>query len=183
VLFAAGQPDEDAGYVPDRRAASQQIETILAAVGIIVDETFDPAAMPDDVQAQLAPHIAELNRSPVPPLRAAPRLAEQVAACQAASLLTVSGEDEEPRFFVHRWTATELSGRADAGPGTRLVQAHRQAAAYWQWRIQVWPQDRTADVHDMLETRHHLLQAGDVDLASAVGRLPSLHSGVNGQAR
>ena len=171
VLFAAGQPDEDAGYVPDRQAASQQIETILAAAGINVDETFDPAAVPADVQAQLAPHIAELNRSPVPPFRADPRLAEQIAACQAASLLTVSGEDEDPQFFVHRWTATELSGRAGAESDSWLVRAHRQAAAYWQWRIQVWPQDRAADVHDMLEARYHLLQAGDVEAAGQVTEL------------
>jgi hypothetical protein len=37
--------------------------------------------------------------------------------------------------------------------------AHRQAAAYWQWRVRVWPQGRAGDVHDLLEARYHLLQA------------------------
>ena len=100
-----------------------------------MDESFDLASVPGDVRAQLAPHIAELNRRPVPPFRPVPGLPEQIAACQAASLLTVSDEGEEPRFFVHRWTATELAGRAAREPGQRLAGAHRQAAGYWRWRV------------------------------------------------
>ena len=64
---------------------------------------------------------------------------------------------------MHRWTATELAGRAAREPGQRLAGAHRQAAAYWRWRVRVWPQDQAADVHDLLEARHHLLQAGDIE--------------------
>ena len=44
----------------------------------------------------------------------------------------------------------------------------RQTAAYWRWRAQVWPQDPAADVHDLLEARHHLLQAGDSEDADQV---------------
>ena len=168
VLFQAGQPDPDAENIPDRQAAYQQITGILAAAGITVDESFDLASVPGHVRAQLAPHLAELNRRPVPPFRPVPGLPEQIAACQAASLLTVSGDGQEPRFFVHRWTATELAGRAAREPGQRLAEAHRQAAAYWQWRVRVWPQDEAADVHDLLEARHHLLQAGDTEDAGEV---------------
>ena len=32
----------------------------------------------------------------------------------------------------------------------------------------MWPQDRAADVHDLLEARHHLLQAGDAEAAGEV---------------
>ena len=83
-----------------------------------MDESLDLASVPAAVRAQLAPHLAELNRRPVPPYRAVPGLPEQVAACQAASLLTVSGDGQEPWFFVHRWTATELAraGRPRARP-------------------------------------------------------------------
>ncbi len=49
-----------------------------------------------------------------------------------------------------------------------LERAHRQAAAYWQWRVRVWPQDKTSDVHDLLEARHHLLAAGDTEDAGQV---------------
>ena len=104
----------------------------------------------------------------MPPLRPGPGLTGQIAACQAASLLTVGEEGGEPWFFVHRWTATELAGRAAREPSSRLAEAHRQAAAYWRWRYRVWPQDQAADVHDLLEARHHLLQAGDTEDAGKV---------------
>jgi len=168
VLFQAGQADPDAEDVPDRQAAWQQITGVLAAAGITVGDSLDLAGVPAAVRAQLAPYLAELNRRPVPPYRAVPGLPGQVAACQAASLLTVSDEDQEPWFFVHRWTATELARRAARQPGQRLAGAHRQAAAYWQWRVRVWPQDKAADVHDLLEARHHLLQAGDTEEAGQV---------------
>ena len=168
LLFQAGQADPDAEDIPDRGSAYQQITSILAAAGITIDEFFDLASVPADVRAQLAPHLADLNRRPVPPYRAAPGLPEQITACEAASLLTVSGEDQEPRYFLHRWTATELARRAAREPSQRLAGAHRQAAAYWQWRDRVWPQDEAADVHDLLEARHHLLETGDTEEAGQV---------------
>jgi tetratricopeptide (TPR) repeat protein len=168
VLFQAGQPDPDAGYTPDQEAAYEQITAILAAAGITADESLDLEAVPGPVRARLAPHLAELNRPPTPPFRPPPGLDQQIVAGQAASLLTISEEGGEPRFFVHRWTATELAGRADRETGQPLSEAHRQAAAYWQWRARVWPQDRAAGVHDLLEARHHLLQAGYTEDASEV---------------
>jgi hypothetical protein len=77
----------------------------LAAAGITVDESPDLASVPAAVRAQLEPHLAELNRRPVPPYRATPGLPGQIAACQAASLLTVSGDGQEPWFFVHHLRA------------------------------------------------------------------------------
>ena len=133
-----------------------------------MDESFDLAAVPGHIQEQLAPHLAELSRPPVPPFRPPPGLGEQAAACQAASLLTITSDGEQQRVFVHRWTATALAGRAAREPGQQLARAHRQAAAYWQWRVQAWPQDLAADVHDRLEARHHLLQAGDTEDAGQV---------------
>jgi tetratricopeptide (TPR) repeat protein len=60
--------------------------------------------------------------------------------------------------FVHRWTI-------HPGTDADLTTAHRAAAAYWQWRVQVWPQGEQADIHDLLEARHHLHSAGDDDQA------------------
>jgi tetratricopeptide (TPR) repeat protein len=168
VLFVAGHADPGAEYVPDRKAAYERITRVLDAAGISVDESFDLAAVPAPVRAQLAPHLEELNRRPSPPVRPPLGLTGQVAACQAASLLTVSGEGGERRFFVHRWTATELARRAAREPGSRLTEVHRQSADYWQWRVRVWPQDKAADVHDLLEARHHLLCAGDAEDARRV---------------
>jgi len=67
VLFVAGQPDPAAEHIPGREAAYQQISGILIAAGITVDESVDLASVPDQVRAQLAPHLAELNRPPAPP--------------------------------------------------------------------------------------------------------------------
>ena len=61
VLFQAGQPDPDAEDIPDRPAAYEQIESILAAAGIPVDDSLDLTALPAQVRTQLAPHLAELR--------------------------------------------------------------------------------------------------------------------------
>ena len=138
-MFTAGQPDPAAEDTPDQAAAYQRIAEILTAAGIPADGPVDLARVPDDVRAEMAPHLAELNRRPMPPFRAGPGLAGQVGACQAAGLMTVTGTGPTQRFFVHRWTATEL---ADRQPAPLLAAAHRQAAAYWRWRVQTWPQDQ-----------------------------------------
>jgi hypothetical protein len=169
VLFQAGQPDPSAEHVPDRQAIFERITGVLEAAGVTVDESLDLASLPGQVQTQLMPYIGELSRQPAPPFRPLPDLPAQVTACQAASLLNAGeADDGTDRFFVHRWTASEVAARADQGDDTGLVQAHRQAAAYWLWRAQVWPQERAADVHDLLEARYHLLQAGDAENAAQV---------------
>ena len=168
VLFQAGIPDPDAEDIPDREAASRQITRLLATAGIAADRASDLTGLPAPVRSHLMPYIAELSRWPVPAFRPVPGLQEQIAACQAASLLTVSGEGGELRFFVQRWTATELAERAAREGGWQLIEAHGRASSYWQWRVRVWPQDQAAHVHDLLEARYHLLQAGEIEDADQV---------------
>jgi tetratricopeptide (TPR) repeat protein len=168
ILFLAGAPDPEAEYIPDRRAARERITQILAEAGIAIDESLDLDSVPADVAISLAPHLAEVKRLPEPPYRPTAEISGQLIACQAASLLTISGSGQGMRFFVHRWTATELGRRAAADHTAELDRAHAQAASYWLWRYSVWPQDKTADLHDLLEARHHLLQAGDVEQAGSV---------------
>jgi len=69
VLFAAGQPDPRAEDIPDQEAAYRHITEILAAAGITPGETLDLSSVPEKVRARLAPHLAQLNRLPVPPFR------------------------------------------------------------------------------------------------------------------
>ncbi|MGW1966625.1 TIR domain-containing protein, partial [Streptomyces sp. NPDC001935] len=66
---------------------------------------------------------------------------------------------------VHHWTADALRRRAH--PDT-LTAAHQRAAAYWQWRVNVWPQPRTDDINQLIEARHHHHQTGDLDQADTV---------------
>ncbi|MEU6277028.1 tetratricopeptide repeat protein [Streptomyces populi] len=66
---------------------------------------------------------------------------------------------------VHHWTAGALRRRARPDA---LEAAHRRAAAYWRWRVNVCPQPRTADIAQLIEARHHHHQAGDLDQADVV---------------
>ena len=169
VLFQAGQSDPDAPRIPDRASALMQITSILDAAEITVHDPLEVENLPASVREQLRPHFAELNLRPQPPYRPTPGLAERVSASQAASLLTVGQtSDGQPQFFVHRWTAAEMTRRATREADSRLHGSHKQAAAYWQWRVDVWPQDGAAKVHDLLEARYHLLQAGAAEDASEV---------------
>ncbi|ABW16118.1 Tetratricopeptide TPR_2 repeat protein [Parafrankia sp. EAN1pec] len=63
-------------------------------------------------------------------------------------------------FTVHRWTATALLSRATPHDHT---DAHHRAAAYWEWRVAVWPQDQYTDVTQLLEAGHHHLTTGAHD--------------------
>lgn len=61
-------------------------------------------------------------------------------------------------YLVHRWTATALARLA--GPG-RLTEAHRRAAAYWDWRRRA-PAEQAAYIAHLLEARYHELAGGRV---------------------
>ena len=169
LLFQVGEPDEAAATTPDAAAANERIRELLEAAGIATDEPVDPAELPADLLAAITPHIAELQALPTPPHRPPADLSAAAGACMASSLLAVAAGEEGERFFVHRWTAGELDRRlTDAGRATEITEAHVRAADYWRWRVAVWPQNRRADVHDLLEARHHHLRAGQVEQAGAV---------------
>ena len=85
-----------------------------------MNKPSDLGNVQESIRTQLAPHLAQLNRRPAPPFRPSPRLDEQIAACQTVGLLTVSNKGKEQRVFVHRWTATELAGRATGESGRSL---------------------------------------------------------------
>jgi tetratricopeptide (TPR) repeat protein len=94
-------------------------------------------------------------------------LGRQLGICQAASLVTIEAAvDGQQRFSVHRWTAAELAARADPA---LLRRAHVQAAGYRRSRT-TGSQSETADVHDLLEARYHLLEAGQPEDAAQVSQ-------------
>ncbi|MFF5495446.1 tetratricopeptide repeat protein [Streptomyces aquilus] len=68
-------------------------------------------------------------------------------------------------LVVHRWTADALQNRSDR---EALMAAHRRAGAYCRWRFNVLLQDKTADIIDLVEARHHHYLAGDLDEAVSV---------------
>ncbi len=171
LLFQVGEPDDDAASIPDREGAEQQIREILDAAGIPTDKPVEVADLPAVVQAAITPHLGELDRMPMPPRRPPEHVQEQVDACRASTLLSIATADAVPLAFVHRWTATELERRlAEAGEREFVARAHRHAADYWLWRVEIWPQAADADFHHLIEARYHLLGAGDLDAAEEVTR-------------
>jgi tetratricopeptide (TPR) repeat protein len=166
LLFQAGTPDPAVETSPDYAAANEQVTAILAAAGISVDQLRDPAQLPAAVLPKLRPHLAVLNSMPTPPLRAPDSLRRLVDAGTASSLLAVDADHDPARLFVHRWTASKLQQRWDqSGRRDQLNTAHLHAAQYWQWRVQVWPQDRASDLDDLIEARYHLLTAAQTEQA------------------
>jgi tetratricopeptide (TPR) repeat protein len=114
---------------------------------------------------------------PAPPYHAPADLAELISACADSGLLLVpripAGHvpppGDMPPVFVDRQVAGTLhQDLAAAGRGDEVTGAHQRAAEYWQWQAAAWPQDRQADLHDLLEGRHHLHMAGDNDQAGAL---------------
>ncbi len=169
LLFQAGIQDPAAATQPDYAAANEQIMAILTAARIDTGRSVDPDQLPVSVQQQLAPHMAELNSLPGPPLRAPDNLRRLVDACTSCSLLAVDSSQQSTELFVHRWTASELHRRwARTGHGDQITAAHLRAAAYWQWRVQVWPQNPSSDLDDLIEARHHLFAAGQSSPADQI---------------
>ena len=123
---------------------------------------------------------------PAPPYQEPADLADTIASYVATGLLTVTFAVSGPgrpgsgawgaaslsdliTVFVDRPTAIELHhGLVAADRGHDLAAAHRRAAEYWQWRAARWPQGDRGDLHDLLEARHHLLEAGETEQACAL---------------
>jgi tetratricopeptide (TPR) repeat protein len=112
------------------------------------------------------------RRGPAPPYQPPPDLGKLLAACVSAELLVPVSADPAgaaESWQVDTWVATRLHQQLGAeGREAELAHAHRRAAEYWQWRAAAWPQDRRADIHDLLEARYHLFTAGDAERASEV---------------
>jgi tetratricopeptide (TPR) repeat protein len=111
-------------------------------------------------------------QGPTPPYHPPADLTELTTTGADAGLLNLSGAEATggiPALFMEGWIADELHKvLVAAGRHADLMDAHRQAAEFWKWRAAAWPQERQADIHDLLEARQHLLHAGDTGEA---GRL------------
>ena len=108
-----GSPTRTPRTSPTGSAAYQQITGILAAAGITVDDSFDLAGVPGQCPgaAGAAPCRAEPAASAAVPAGPGPGRSRSPPARRPACSPSAATR-EEPWFFVHRWTATEL---ADAG--------------------------------------------------------------------
>jgi tetratricopeptide (TPR) repeat protein len=167
ALFQIGASDPTAAHIPDYRSANDQIKQILTRHHIPTDRPVNAYDLPPNVLDELSPHLQVLDHTPTPPIRFDGDLHNLIAVLQTASLLTVTSGGQH--LFVHRWTASELDRRWTAHARSHeLTTAHQYAASYWRWRVETWPQDSQADAHDLLEARHHLISAGDLEPAATM---------------
>ncbi|WP_327004840.1 tetratricopeptide repeat protein [Dactylosporangium sp. NBC_01737] len=163
-------------YRAERRAAAEQITALLAAYDLTPDQADNVAhdgggpltAADRDILRDV---FDAYQRPPQPPYTEPADLTGLLEVLRDSSLLHL--DPAQGVVFMHRWTATELQHRwqstATLDPGKDPIRrAHLAAAAYWLWRVKVWPQDQVADLHDREEARHHLIAAGDLDAADTI---------------
>jgi Tetratricopeptide repeat len=149
---------------------AQGAEHLLAALSVFREPADHNAIVfqvgSSDPSAALPPD----GRGPTPPYQAPASLRWLLAACREAGMLGVAGP--AGCWQVSPPVASGLRRKLIAsGRQAELAAAHRRAAEYWQWHAASWPQDREADVHDLLEARHHLFCAGDPEQASELTRV------------
>ena len=162
LAFQAGHPAQRP-LDPDRRGRlrgiQQAIEEASERSGGQI--SLEDAGLTAEDYARYQADLAEELR---PPVEAPDGLAAAVAAARAAGLLVpVPAGDQAPLHFVHRWTAGAI---AALYPGA-AQEAHRRAAAFWQWRVDTIPQSREQVIDQLLEARYHHHAAGDTDKAMA----------------
>ena len=158
LIWAVGEPVEQTPD-PARAARLQDMQNRLTEV-----RKNNPAAGWEDIRhspgelEQWARDLAEERR---PPVRAPDGFAAAAHQLLDLSLLAPVrlADDDEERFFIHRWTAGALAQRSNERDEN---EAHRAAAEYWLWRVAKIPQSRQTDIADLLEARHHLRTSGDL---------------------
>jgi tetratricopeptide (TPR) repeat protein len=98
-------------------------------------------------------------------------LPRAIGALVEMSLLTEvrDSPQHDPHYLVHRWTARGLrylvmNGLTGLVEMEDLTAAHRRAAAYYEWRADIWPDA----VADLLEARYHHQEAGEPQAAANV---------------
>ncbi|MCX4094506.1 tetratricopeptide repeat protein [Nocardia sp. alder85J] len=168
LLYQIGTDDPDAAWTPDRQQAGEQITTILTGHGIDpAAENFRLDQLPAEILTDITPALTEFNADPRPPVATGLDLSALVDELWSHSLISIDPDGQNG--FVHRSTATALTGILTHYDRTsEHTTAHSRAAQYWVWRVEVWPQDRDADLHDRLEARHHYLTAGDIPAAITI---------------
>ncbi|MEH0825903.1 tetratricopeptide repeat protein [Micromonospora sp. CPCC 205714] len=177
LLFQIGVTNPDADLEPqlDRMSeAVAQIRELLSRYALDLNGLAqaleqDSPLTPADLE-RLTRLVEQARRPPEPPFTAPPSMTELIQHLVMTSLIAVL---DDGRVVMHRWTATELQRHwnADHGPHHRpglVTAAHQAATAYWRWRVKVWPQGPLDDLHDLEETRHHLLAIDDLEAAATI---------------
>lgn len=152
---------------PERQArigrAYQQLASALRQGSAF---TLEQLGLPASLLAELKRDCAVHGR---PAERAG--LARAIQFLVEMSLLSQVQDppSDDPQYLVHRWTARGLRDLVTAGlaslvDAAELTKAHRRAAAYYEWRADLWPDA----VADLLEARYHHQETGDSERAATI---------------
>src|ERR1022692_1951419 len=142
---------------------SAEAEWLLTAASVY------RAPVPADALLFSAGALTGAAAGAVLPGRGPDRLGELIGECAAAGLLTLDTASQPAIVRVAAEVAADLRAHlAAVGRSGAIAQAHRRAANYWQWRVTALRQDWESDVHDLLEARHHLIEADDLEPAETI---------------
>ncbi|MGA5040291.1 tetratricopeptide repeat protein [Streptomyces capoamus] len=161
-LTAPPEPD------PVLRERLEAVDAQIAAARTAGAGPDEGHGLPPEAHAEYEAVSAELRRPPVvldaQARKALKRLLDLGLISPAPAPHDEPGS-QPTGLTVHHWTADALRRRARADT---LTVAHQRAAAYWRWRVYVWPQPPTEDITQLIEARHHHHQAEDLDQADTV---------------
>jgi tetratricopeptide (TPR) repeat protein len=158
LIWTVGEPVEQ---LPDpaRTARLQEMQNRLAEA-----RKDNPASGWEDIAlspGELAQWVSDLAEHRRPPVKAPDGFAAAKQQLLDLSLLAPVrfADDDENKFFIHRWTAGALAQRSNERDEN---EAHRAAAEYWLWRVEKVSQSRQDDIADLREARQHLRLSGNL---------------------
>ena len=163
VVAETVEPAPDPGRTAWIRRVYQQLESAQReGTGFILDDLN----LPPDLLAEVR---RDRDAGGQPGSR--PGLERAIEELLSLSLLSAAPgyADANPHYLVHRWTARGLQGLVREGMAAfadtaDLVQAHRRAADYHEWRATSRPEA----LADLLEARYHWRESGEPERAAAV---------------
>lgn len=152
---------------PAREARLAEAYEQLAAArrtlsALVLEELALPPAQRSQIQRDMATRGRPEEQAGLP--RAIATLVEMSLLAEVRD-----SPQHDPHYLVHRWTArglrylvtNELTGLVETED---LAAAHRRAAAYYEWRADIWPDA----VADLLEARYHRQEAGEPQAAASI---------------
>jgi tetratricopeptide (TPR) repeat protein len=160
LIFQIGYPAQRSAD-PERQERLHPAEEAIDKVrGRASEAEMFPADTGEYTQTE-----ADLAEELRPPYDPPAGLQTAIRTAQASGLLASVPRDGEAQFYaVHRWTAAAIGTlHPDA-----TADAHRRAAAFWRWRLDVVPQSREEHIEQLLEARYHHYAAEQVVEAVAV---------------
>jgi tetratricopeptide (TPR) repeat protein len=96
-------------------------------------------------------------------------LSDLIGECAAAGLLILDTTRQPLTVRVSTEVAVDLHAQLTVvGRSAAIARAHRRAAHYWQRRVTALRQNGQSGVHDLLEARHHLIEADDRESTEAI---------------